>query len=179
MNYWCSEDSSKIDESKIFVYIFSLFNIRPLHVVLWVSLSGTLSSTLRIVFRSHLVLCVSMRLIVRNNFIFCFLHYFSNVFSKFWYFIIVINPVFLANSENSLTSRMRSELLEISEHFNRTIFFMWRHLMYWLYFLSSMRGDFQLSSANVTLNEPLNVPFNANLNEIPTWRGLLVKSATY
>ena len=42
-----------------------------------------------------------------------------------------------------------------------------------MYFLSSMRGDFQLSSANVTLNEPLNVPFNAYLNEIPTWRGLL------
>ena len=37
-----------------------------------------------------------------------------------------------------------------------------------------MRGDFHLSSANVTLNEPLNVvSFNANLNEILTWRGLL------
>ena len=36
-----------------------------------------------------------------------------------------------------------------------------------------MRGDFKLSSANVTLNEPLNVPFNAYLNEIPTWRGLM------
>ena len=36
-----------------------------------------------------------------------------------------------------------------------------------------MRGDFLVSSANVTHNETLNVPFNANLNEIPTWRGLL------
>ena len=42
-----------------------------------------------------------------------------------------------------------------------------------MYFLSSMRGDFQLSSAIVTLNEPLNVPLNADLNEIPIWRGLL------
>ena len=50
---------------------------------------------------------------------------------------------------------------------------MWRHLIYQMYFLSSMRGDFQLSSANVPLNEPLNVPFNADLNEIPTWRGLM------
>ena len=32
----------------------------------------------------------------------------------------------------------------------------------------SMRGDFRLSSASVTLNEPLNVPFNADLNEIST-----------
>ena len=46
-----------------------------------------------------------------------------------------------------------------------------------MYFLSSMRGDFQLSSANVPLNEPLNVPFNADLNEIPTWRGLLWENA--
>jgi len=50
---------------------------------------------------------------------------------------------------------------------------MWRHLIYQLYFLYSMRGDFQLSSANVALNEPLNVPFNADLNEIATWRGLM------
>ena len=56
---------------------------------------------------------------------------------------------------------------------------MWRHLIYQLYFLSSMRGDFQLSSANVTLNEPLNVPFNADLNEIPTWRGLLSGTLHY
>ena len=42
-----------------------------------------------------------------------------------------------------------------------------------MYFLSSMRGDFQLSSTNVPLNEPHNVPFNADLNEIPTWRGLI------
>ena len=85
----------------------------PLHVLLWGSLSGTLSGTLRIVFQSHLVLCASMRLIVRNNFSFCFLHYFSNFFSKFWYFIIVINPIFLANSKNSLTPWMRSKLPEI------------------------------------------------------------------
>ena len=39
-----------------------------------------------------------------------------------------------------------------------------------------MRGDFQLSSANVPLNEPLNVPFNADLNEIPTWRGLILQN---
>ena len=142
-------------------------------MVLWVSLSGTLSGTLRIVFQSHLVLCASMRIIVRNNFSFCFLHYFSNFFSKFWYFIIVINPIFLANSKNSLTPWMRSKLPEIYEHFDRTIFLMWCHLIYKLYLLSSMREDFQLSSANVTLNEPLNVPFNADLNEIPTWRGLL------
>ena len=50
---------------------------------------------------------------------------------------------------------------------------MWRHLIYYMYFLSSMRGDFLLSSANLPLNEPLNVPFKAHLNEIPTWRGLL------
>ena len=31
-----------------------------------------------------------------------------------------------------------------------------------------MRGDFLVSSANVTLNETFNVPFNADLNEIPT-----------
>ena len=85
----------------------------PLHVLLWGSLSGTLSGTLRIVFQSHLVLCASMRIIVRNNFSFCFLHYFSNFFSKFWYFIIVINPIFLANSKNSLTPWMRSKLQEI------------------------------------------------------------------
>ena len=115
-----------------------------------------------------------MRLIVRNNFTFCFLHYFSNFFSKFWYFIIVINPIFLANSKNNLTPWMRSKLLEIYVHYDRTIFFMWRHLIYQLYFSSSMRGNFQLSSANVTLNEPLNVPFNANLNEIPTWIGLMI-----
>ena len=87
--------------------------ISLLHVVFWVSLSGTLSGTLRIVFQSHLVLSASMRIIVRNNFSFCFLHYFSNFFSKFWYFIIVINPIFLANSKNSLTPWMRSKLLEI------------------------------------------------------------------
>ena len=85
----------------------------PLHVVLWVSLSGTLSGTLRMVFHSHLVLCASMRLIVRNNFIFCFLHYFSNFFSKFWYFIIVINPIYLANSKNSLTLWIKSILPEM------------------------------------------------------------------
>ena len=73
-------------------------HISPLHVVLWVSLSGTL----RIVFHSHLVLCASMRLIVRNNFIFCFFNYFSNFFSKFWYFIILINPNFLTNFKNIL-----------------------------------------------------------------------------
>ena len=148
-------------------------NISPLHVLLWGSLSGTLSGTLRIVFHSHLVLCASMRLIVRNNFTFWFLHYFSIFFSKVWYFIILINPIFLANCKNSLTPWMRSELPEIYEQFDRTIFFMWRHLIYKLYFLSSMREDFQLSSVNVTLNEPLNVPLNADLNEIPTWRGLL------
>ena len=85
----------------------------PLHVVLWVSLSGTLSGTLRIVFQSHLVLCGSIRLIVRNDFVFCFLHYFSNFFSKFWYFIIVINPTFLANFKNSLTPWIRSKLPKI------------------------------------------------------------------
>ena len=63
----------------------TLFHISTLHVVLWGSLSGTLSVTLRIVFQSHLVLCVSINLIVRNNFTFCYLHYFSNFFSKFWY----------------------------------------------------------------------------------------------
>ena len=31
-----------------------------------------------------------------------------------------------------------------------------------------MRGDFQLSSANVTINKPLDVPLNAGLYEIPT-----------
>ena len=56
---------------------------RPIHVLLWGSLSGTLSGTLRIVFQSHLVLCASMRLIVRNNFSFCFLHYFSNFSQNF------------------------------------------------------------------------------------------------
>ena len=88
-------------------YISSFKLISPLHVTLWVSLSGTL----RIVFQSHLVLCASIRLIVRNNFTFCFLHYFPNFFSKFWYFIIVINPIFLANSKNSLMPRMKSKLI--------------------------------------------------------------------
>ena len=85
--------------------------ISPLYVVLWVSLSGTLRLTLRIVFQSHLVLWVSMRLKLRSNF--CFLHYFLIFFSKFWYFIIVINPIILANSKNSLMSEMRSKLPEI------------------------------------------------------------------
>ena len=85
----------------------------PLHVLLWASLSGTLSGTLRIVFQSHLVLCALMRLIVRNNFIFCSLHNLSIFFSKFWYFIIVINLIFLANSKNSLTLWMRSKLSEM------------------------------------------------------------------
>ena len=97
----------------------------------WVRL---LSGTLRIVFQSHLVLCASMRLIVRNDFTFCFLHYFSNFFSKFWHFIIVINSIFLANSINSLKSWLRSKLPEIQEYFNRTIFFMWHHLIYQLFF---------------------------------------------
>ena len=88
-------------------------SISPLHVVLWHSLSGTLSDTLRIVFHTHLVLCASMRPIVRNNFTFCFLQYFSNFSSKLWYFITVMNPIFLANSKNSLMLRMRSKLPEI------------------------------------------------------------------
>jgi len=113
-------------------WIISLesFNISHLHVVLWVSLSSTLSGTLRIVFHSHLVLCASMRLKVRNNFTFCFLHYFSIFFSKFWYFIIISKLIFLANSKFSLTPWMRSKLAEIYEHFYRTIFFMWRQLIY-------------------------------------------------
>ena len=55
---------------------------------------------------------------------------------------------------------------EIQEHFIGTLYVAPSNIL--IVFLSSMRGDFQLSSANVTLNEPLNVPFNADLNEIPT-----------
>ena len=54
----------------------------PLHLVLWVSFSGTLSGTLRIVFQSHLVLCGSMWLIVRNNFNFLFFALFFKFFLK-------------------------------------------------------------------------------------------------
>ena len=100
------------DREDFLKHIFWRFN-SPLHVLLWGSLSGTLSGTLRIVFQSHLVLCASMRIIVRNNFSFCFLHYFSNFFSKFWYFINVINPIYLANSKNSPTPWIRSKLPEI------------------------------------------------------------------
>ena len=133
---WCVDIIPWFKNQKVDFSCFKKPGNSPLHVLLWVSLSGTLSGTLRIVFHSHLVLCASMRLIVRNNFTFCFLSYFSNFFSKFWYFIIVINPIFLAKSKNSLTVWMRSKLLEIWEHFDRTIFFMWCHLIYQLYFLS-------------------------------------------
>ena len=109
-------------------------------MVLWVSLSVTLRLTLRIVFQSHLVLSASMRLTVKNDSFFCFFYYFSIFFSKFWYFIIVINPIFLCNSDYSLMPQMGSKLPEI--YFDGTIFLMWRHLVYQFYFSSLMRGDF-------------------------------------
>ena len=39
-----------------------------------------------------------------------------------------------------------------------------------------MRGDFLVSSANVALNETLNVPFNADLNEYPHEEGYCPKN---
>ena len=78
---------------------------------------------------------------------------FFALFFKFFLKILKFHhcSIFLAYSKNSPTPWMGSKLPEIYEHFDRTIFFMWCHLIYKLYFLSSMRGDFQLSSATLQI----------------------------